>query len=108
MPLAMRLRKVGFRNPCRRSAEIVNLSDLERFGAGSVVDAEALKEAGLVQRSTGPVKVLGNGEVRAALTLRVHAVSAAARQKLEAAGGTIEVLPSGPKGPKPRRGGDGK
>lgn len=103
MPLAMRLRKVGFRNPFRKPAEIVNLKDLERFGAGALVDARALKEAGLVRRTEGPVKVLGYGEIRTALTLRVHAISAAARQKLEAAGGSVELLPSGPKGPKPAR-----
>jgi large subunit ribosomal protein L15 len=103
MPLAMRLRKVGFRNPFRDPPEIVNLKDLERFDAGAVVDAQALKEAGLVRRPEGPVKVLGYGEIRNALTIRVHAISGAARQKLEAAGGTVELLPSGPKGSKPAR-----
>ena len=106
--MAMRVRKVGFRNSFRRPAEIVNVSALERFGVGSIVDTQALKEAGLVRCSEGPVKVLGHGEVRAALMVRVHAISAAARRKLEAAGGTVEVLPADPKGPKASRGGEVK
>ena len=105
MPLMLRIRKVGFRNIFRDPPQIVNVGDLARFGAGSVVDAQALGEAGLVRRADRPVKILGQGEIQTALMVRVTGVSASARQKLEAAGGTVEVLSTAPKGPKRNRGG---
>jgi large subunit ribosomal protein L15 len=105
MPLMLRIRKVGFRNLFRDPAQIVNVGDLARFGDGTVVDAQALGDAGLVRRANGPVKILGRGEIQTALMVRVNGVSASARQKLEAAGGTVEILSAAPKGPKRRRGG---
>jgi large subunit ribosomal protein L15 len=105
MPLILRVRKVGFRNLFRDPAQIVNVGDLARFDPGTVVDAPALCEAGLVGRTDRPVKILGRGEIETALMVRVNGVSASARQKLEAAGGTVEVLSAAPKGPKRNRGG---
>jgi large subunit ribosomal protein L15 len=96
MPLYRRLPKRGFL-PYGGKTEfaIVNVGDLAaRFAAGSVVDPEALVVGGLIRKSgRGAVKVLGDGEVSHALTVRVHRISDAAKQKLEAAGGRVEELP---------------
>jgi large subunit ribosomal protein L15 len=96
MPLYRRLPKRGFL-PYGGKTEfaIVNVGDLAaRFASGSVVDPEALVSRGLIRRSgRGAVKVLGDGDVAHALTVRVHKVSGSARQKLEAAGGRVEALP---------------
>jgi len=100
MPLSRRLPKFGFTNIFREPRQIVNLKDLARFDAGAIVDRAALASVGLVARVDRPVKVLGEGEISIALTLRVDAVSAAARKKLEAAGGSIESAPKAGKKPK--------
>jgi large subunit ribosomal protein L15 len=96
MPLYRRLPKRGFL-PYGGKTEfaIVNVGDLAaRFAAGSVVDPEALVARGLIRRSgRGAVKILGDGDVAHALTVRAHKVSGSARQKLEAAGGRVEALP---------------
>jgi large subunit ribosomal protein L15 len=94
MPLYRRLPKRGFHpHGGKRVYGIVNLSDLGRFEAGSVVDPARLVEAGLVRRADGDhVKILGDGELAHALTVRAHAVSEAARAKIEALGGQVEVL----------------
>jgi large subunit ribosomal protein L15 len=95
MPLYRRLPKRGFLpHGGRTEYAVVNLKALAAFAAGSVVDPDRLAEAGLIKRGArGRVKILGDGEVPHALTVRVHAVSAAARTKIEGQGGRIEVLP---------------
>jgi len=90
MPLQRRLPKRGFNNIFKKVFAIVNLQDLERFAADTRVDKQALIAAGLVSKNDELVKVLGNGEVKCALTIAVDKVSASARQKIEAAGGKIE------------------
>jgi large subunit ribosomal protein L15 len=94
MPLYRRLPKRGFLpHGGKRPYAVVNLGDLGGFAAESVVDPDGLVAARLVRRSARDrVKVLGEGEVAHALTLRVHAVSEAARAKIEARGGRVEVL----------------
>jgi large subunit ribosomal protein L15 len=93
MPLQRRLPKRGFHNPFRKEFHIINLGQLEtRFDAGAVVDAEALRAKGLVRNLTLPIKVLADGELNKALTVKADRFSAAARQRLEAAGGRAEVL----------------
>lgn len=93
MPLSRRLPKRGFRNPLRRIIETVNIEQLKCFPAGTLVDREALFAAGLVTRKAQGVKVLGNGEIGFALSLKVDMISRGARQKIEAAGGkVIEVI----------------
>jgi large subunit ribosomal protein L15 len=92
MPLARRLPKRGFTNLFREPYQVVNVKDLADFEAGSAVDAAALSKAGLVAREDRLVKVLGEGEIPVALKLQVNAVSAGARQKVEAAGGSIEIV----------------
>jgi large subunit ribosomal protein L15 len=89
MPLSRRLPKIGFKNPMRRIIATVNIDELKRFPEGSVVDRETLLAMGLVKRKADGIKVLGNGEIDYPLSLRVDLVSRGARQKIEAAGGTI-------------------
>ena len=92
MPLFRRLPKRGFK--CRNTKVIVsiNVSDLNRFEDGATVTVESLKEAGLVKNSRDGIKVLGNGELTKKLTVQVNAASKAAVEKVEAAGGKIEVV----------------
>jgi large subunit ribosomal protein L15 len=79
----------------RTHTQPVNLDDLEaRFDKGAEVTPDALKAAGLATRRDIPVKVLGRGEVSKALTVHAHAFSATAREKIEAAGGSVQVLDS--------------
>jgi len=93
MPLTRRIPKRGFSNQMfKKEWCVVNLRDLSRFPAGSVVDEAALRQAGLVKGQGRGIKLLGQGEVTAALTVRLHAVSKQARQRLEAAGGVVEVV----------------
>ena len=91
MPLFRRIPKRGFK--CRNSKDIVaiNVSDLNRFEDGATVDVDTLKEIGLVKNSRDGVKVLGNGELTKKLTVSVYAVSKTAAEKIEAAGGKVEV-----------------
>jgi large subunit ribosomal protein L15 len=93
MPLQRRVPKLkGFTNPNRVEFTVVNVERLAQvFDAGSEVTPDTLREHGLVRKGT-PVKVLGRGELDRALTVRVHAVSGAARQKIEQAGGSVEIL----------------
>jgi large subunit ribosomal protein L15 len=90
MPLHRRLPKRGFHNPFRVEYQVVNVGQLADM-TGEVTP-EALKGHGLIGSLRRPVKVLGDGELSAALTVRVHAFSAAARQKIEAAGGSAHLL----------------
>lgn len=93
MPLQRRLPKRGFNNIFRKVVVAVNVADLEaKFENGAVVDAEALKAAGLVKNYFDAVKVLGNGTLTKALTVKVNAYSESAKQKIEAAGGKAEVI----------------
>jgi large subunit ribosomal protein L15 len=92
MPLVRRIRKYGFRRPERVEAEIVNLGSLAAFGEGATVDAAALAARGLIRGKGAPVKLLANGEAPRNLTVRVHRASASARQKIEAAGGKVEIV----------------
>jgi large subunit ribosomal protein L15 len=92
MPLTRRIPKRGFTNaPFKQEWEIVNLRDLRRFAPDSVVDLEALARAGLVSPRAVRVKLLGQGEVNSPLVVKVQAVSAQARARVEAAGGRVEV-----------------
>ena len=92
MPLFRRIPKRGFK--CRNSKIIVsiNVSDLNRFEDGATVTVDSLREAGLVKNPRDGVKVLGNGELTKKLTVSVNAASKTAVEKIEAAGGKIEVV----------------
>jgi large subunit ribosomal protein L15 len=92
MPLQRRLPKRGFHNPFRREYSVVNLKQLEaRFEPQSVIDPEALVSKGLVS-SGRLVKVLGDGELKKAITVKAHAFSGKAREIIVAAGGQAEVI----------------
>ncbi len=93
MPLTRRLPKRGFKNPMRRIIAIVNIEQLKGFAQGALVDRDTLTAVGLVSGRVDGVKVLGNGEIKFPLSLKVDRVSRGAREKIEAAGGTIvEVI----------------
>jgi len=92
MPLQRRLPKRGFKNPLRKEYNIINVRDLARFPAGTVVDEAALKASGLLKRVRLRVKVLGEGSLSHPLTVRAHQYSLAAKGKIEAAGGNAEVI----------------
>lgn len=91
MPLTRRLPKRGFTNIFRVEAQIVALDDLVRLPEGSEVTPETLAEAGLIRARKGPAKLLANGELARAVTVRGVKVSAGAREKIEAAGGRVEA-----------------
>ena len=92
MPLIRRLPKRGFNNAAfHKSYAVVNLSDLNEFKAGSVVNEESLREAKLVRGNVAGIKILGDGELKHALKIEVDKVSAGAREKIDKAGGTIEL-----------------
>ena len=100
MPIYMRIGKLRGSTskdampvgPFRTYTHPINLRDLDRFDAGDVVTPESLVEKGLLKNTKIDVKLLASGEVTKKLTIRVHAISASAREKIEAAGGTVELL----------------
>jgi large subunit ribosomal protein L15 len=92
MPLHRRMPKRGFHNPFGRDYAVVNLEALNAFAAGDVITPESLRERGLVRHATRPVKILGDGELKSALTVRAHAFSKSAEQKIAGAGGKVERL----------------
>ena len=92
MPLIRRIAKRGFYNPFSTHYAIVNVADLAAFEAGSVVDFAALKAAGLVKKELDGLKVLGEGELNVALTVKAAKFTQTAREKIEAAGGKAEVI----------------
>lgn len=93
MPLSRRLPKRGFTNKFRVEARIVNVGSFQdAFKAGSVVDDAALIENGIVKGNRGPLKVLGEGEIKTALTVRASRFSKSAVDKITAAGGKAEVI----------------
>lgn len=93
MPLHRRLPKRGFFHEKRREMTEINLDVLDKgFEAGDVVNVESLRGKGLARFKSGGVKLLGRGEITKKLTIQVHAISATAREKVEAQGGTVEIL----------------
>lgn len=92
MPLQRRLPKRGFNNIFATVYTTVKISDLEKFEAGSVVDANVLLEKGVIKKVNDGVKVLGNGELTKALTVKLDAYTASAKEKIEKAGGKAEVI----------------
>ena len=100
MPIYMRLGKLRGSTskdampvgPFRTSTAPVNVGSLDRFDDGAEVTPESLVEQGLLKNTKIDVKLLGNGELKTKLTVRVHAISATAREKVESAGGTVELL----------------
>jgi large subunit ribosomal protein L15 len=92
MPLHRRIPKRGFTNIFREDFAILNVDRLNAFPAGTVVTPDLLAEHGIVSRASRPVKILGEGDLKAALTVRAHAFSKSAQQKIAGAGGRVERL----------------
>ena len=95
MPLVRRLPKRGFRARGHITCEIVNLGDLGAFASGATVDPASLKAKGLIRGNGAPVKILADGDAPKGLVVKVDRVSVTAREKIEAAGGTVEVPAGG-------------
>ena len=92
MPLTRRIPKRGFNNIFAKEYAIVNVSDLNKFTEGTVVDAELLKAAGLIKKTCDGVKVLGDGELTTKLTVKAAQFTKSAVEKIEKAGGKAEVM----------------
>ena len=92
MPLYRRLPKRGFNNKWAKEYSIVNIGDLNRFEAGTEVTPELLKEVGLVKQVIDGIKILGDGELNAAITVKAHKFTKSAEEKINAAGGKAEVI----------------
>jgi large subunit ribosomal protein L15 len=92
MPLARRLPKRGFHNIFAKPLEAVNVSVLNKFEDGTVVDAKVLLDTGVLSKCDNGVKILGNGTLTKKLTVQASAFSASAKEKIEAAGGKAEVI----------------
>lgn len=91
MPLIRRVPKRGFTPISRQGFQLVNVAQLERFEAGSAIDAAVLYEAGLVRNAVDPVKLLGHGDLSKKLVISAAAASAQAAKKVEAAGGSLNL-----------------
>ncbi|HME62290.1 MAG TPA: 50S ribosomal protein L15 [Candidatus Binatia bacterium] len=92
MPLQRRLPKRGFHNPFRIEMSVVNLSQLESFSADSDITPETLMEHGYISGKSRRIKILGDGSLSKALRVKAHGFSAKAKEKIEAAGGTTELI----------------
>ncbi len=93
MPLQRRIPKRGFKNPFRKEYSVINVEDMQRFPAGSEVSPIDMIGAGILRKVPFGIKLLANGEITQAVTVRVHKASASAVQKIEAAGGKVELIP---------------
>ncbi len=92
MPLQRRIPKRGFNNIFRKKIVEINVAALNKFDNGAVVDTEAILKAGLVKKSYDGIKILANGKLDKSLTVKVAACSKGAKEKIEAAGGKVEVI----------------
>ena len=92
MPLYRRIPKRGFKNRNTKDIVAINISSLEKFENGSTVTVESLVESGIISNPRDGVKILGNGELTKKLTVQANAFSASAKEKIEALGGTTEVI----------------
>jgi large subunit ribosomal protein L15 len=92
MPLQRRLPKFGFTNIHRKEYQVVNVSLLEKLDHKSEITTETLFKNGLIRKKNVPVKILGNGEIKSKVTIKVHAVSKTAKEKIEKLGGSVTLL----------------
>ena len=92
MPLQRRIPKRGFNNIFAKEIVAINLNALNAFEDGAVVDLEALTEKGIIRKEYDGLKVLGRGEITKKLTVKAKIFSASAKEKIEAAGGKVEVI----------------
>ncbi len=92
MPLYRRLPKRGFTNIFRKEYAIINVGELEKYAQNGVVDLKILQEKGKIKKAKAGLKVLGDGEIKEALVVKAHKFSQKAKEKIEAAGGKIEII----------------
>jgi large subunit ribosomal protein L15 len=92
MPIQRRLPKHGFTNVFKKKIAVINIRDLSAFKSGSLVDETAVVKAGLIKGKRNGIKLLGTGQINVALNVKLNHVSKSAREKITAAGGTVEVL----------------
>ncbi len=91
MPIHRRLPKRGFTNIFKENVAVINVNDLDRFEDGATIDIAALKDSGLIKNRFDSVKVLGNGEVKKKFSLKQCKASKIAKEKIESAGGSLEI-----------------
>jgi large subunit ribosomal protein L15 len=92
MPLSRRLPKRGFRNIFRKEIAVVNLDQLKAFPSGTVIDAALLLDSGILKNAGDAIKVLGKGSVSNSVKVKINLISRSAKEKIEAAGGSVEVI----------------
>jgi large subunit ribosomal protein L15 len=92
MPLYRKLPKRGFKNSAHKTYGVVNLTQLNEFQFDSVIDLEALKKHGLIKKRFNLLKILGDGEINRAITIKADAISDTAATKIKAAGGQIDIV----------------
>lgn len=92
MPIQRRLPKFGFTNIHRKEIQVINVEDLERIKAKGDITPDVLLDNGLIRKITVPVKLLGNGELKSKVNIKVHAVSKSAQEKVEKQGGSVTLL----------------
>ena len=100
MPLTRRMPKFGFNNHFRKEFAVINVASLDRFAAGATVNLAALREAGIVKGRHDALKILGDGDLSKKLVVKAEAFSKQAKEKIEKAGGTAELIVPAPR-PKP-------
>ena len=92
MPLQRRLPKFGFQNINRKEFQIVNVAALDKLATKGEITNEVLYESGLIRKRHEPVKILGNGEIKSKVTVKVNAISKTAKDKIEKVGGSVTLL----------------
>ena len=92
MPLARRVPKRGFRNPFKKRYQIINIQKLNRFKKDSTLTPQMFQEQGIIKNTDLPVKILSTGSINKTLNIQVHAVSKQAKEKIEKAGGKVELI----------------
>lgn len=92
MPLQRRLPKRGFKNAFRKVYDVINVEDLMKFEPNTSVDADALRNRGMIRKNSDGVKLLGRGQMKHPVVVKIHRASKSAREKVEAAGGKIEII----------------
>ena len=107
MPLHRRLPKRGFTNIFKKEYAVVNVARLAEL-EGDAFDPIVLRDLGVVKSMGDGIKILGDGDLTRKITVKAHLFSETARKKIEAAGGSVELIPAAPSGPKPRKDGKGK
>lgn len=92
MPIQRRLPKFGFHSYGKIPYQVVNVGSLDKIGKESEINPEVLKKAGLVKKVDQPIKILGNGDLKGKINVKIHAVSKSAKEKIEKSGGSVTLL----------------